>query len=259
MGHLDIESLARLVSEAPSPEEEQHLEACSACRFELRALKEQTESIGSLPDLRPPTGDWEALEARLVSEGLIRSSDLARRASRWWSSGWIQAAAGLVLDQVRHDLQTDISYQMEYNWSGNFADREIFLVDDGRANGVSCTDYLLVLLEEQAGVCIHGSRISAREVEEYFRFDPVGSTVAIPDEWNPFPFPVTVADVLDMGYYAVDPPPHVFPCDNSTETGLPTPARLINSPQLVDIVPAPVPAVYDSWVPEQMEDEAKWE
>ena len=97
MGHLDIESLARLVSEAPSPEEEQHLEACSACRFELRALKEQTESIGSLPDLRPPTGDWEALEARLVSEGLIRSSDLARQASRWWSSGWIQAAAGLVL------------------------------------------------------------------------------------------------------------------------------------------------------------------
>ena len=171
----------------------------------------------------------------------------------------LRAATGLVLDQVRHDLQTDISYQMEYNWSGDFADREIFLVDDGRANGVSCTDYVLVLLEEQAGVCIHGSRISAREVEEYFRFDPVGSTVAIPDEWNPFPFPVTVADILDMGYYAVDPPPHVFPCDNSTETGLPTPARLINSPQLVDIVPAPVPAVYDSWVPEQMEDKAKWE
>jgi len=97
MGHLNIESLARLVGEAPSPEEEQHLEACSACRFELRGLKEQTEAIGSLPDLRPPAGDWEALEARLVSEGLIRSSGLARQASRWWSSGWMQAAAALVL------------------------------------------------------------------------------------------------------------------------------------------------------------------
>lgn len=97
MGHLNIESLARLVSEAPSPEEEQHLEACSACRLELRGIREQTESIGSLPDLRPPAGDWEALEARLVSEGLIRSSGLARRASRWRSSGWMQAAAALVL------------------------------------------------------------------------------------------------------------------------------------------------------------------
>ncbi len=97
MGHLNIESLARLVSEAPSLEEEQHLDACSACRFELKGLKGQTESIGSLPDLRPPSGDWEALEARLVSEGLIRSSGLARQASRWWSSGWMQAAAALVL------------------------------------------------------------------------------------------------------------------------------------------------------------------
>jgi hypothetical protein len=97
MGHLGIESLARLVSEAPSPEEERHLDSCSACRLELRGLQEQTESIGALPDLRPPAGDWEALESRLVSEGLVRSSGLVRRASYWWSSGWMQAAAALVL------------------------------------------------------------------------------------------------------------------------------------------------------------------
>jgi hypothetical protein len=97
MGHLTVESLARLVSEAPTPEEETHLEACSACRAELRALKEQTEATGSLPDLRPPPGDWEALEARLVSEGLIQSSGLVHRASRWWSSGWMQAASAVVL------------------------------------------------------------------------------------------------------------------------------------------------------------------
>jgi hypothetical protein len=97
MKHLNIEILARLVGEAPSPEEERHLDSCSACRLELRALQEQTESIGCLPDLRPPAGDWEALEARLVSEGLIRSSGLARRAPSWRSSGWMQAAAALVL------------------------------------------------------------------------------------------------------------------------------------------------------------------
>lgn len=97
MGHLTIEGLARIVSEAPTPEEQKHLEECQACRAELRAINDQTEHIGSLPDLRPPSGDWEALEARLVSEGLIRSSGLAGHASRWWSSGWIQAAAAVVL------------------------------------------------------------------------------------------------------------------------------------------------------------------
>jgi hypothetical protein len=97
MGHLTIENLARLVSEAPTPEEEHHLEGCSACRAELKALQEQTEAIGSLPDLRPPPGDWEALEARLASEGLIRTSGLAFPAKRWWSSGWMQAAAAVVL------------------------------------------------------------------------------------------------------------------------------------------------------------------
>jgi hypothetical protein len=97
MGHLTTEGLARLVSEAPTPEEEEHLAGCSACRAELDALKEQTEAIGSLPDLRPPPGDWEALDARLESEGLIRSSGLGIKANRWRSYGWLQAAAALVL------------------------------------------------------------------------------------------------------------------------------------------------------------------
>jgi hypothetical protein len=97
MGHLTTEGLARLVSEAPTPEEGRHLAKCSSCRAELEALQVQTDATGSLPDLRPPPGDWEALEARLASEGLIRSSGLAVRARRWRSSGWMQAAAALVL------------------------------------------------------------------------------------------------------------------------------------------------------------------
>lgn len=97
MGHLTIEGLARLVNEAPTPDEEQHLKSCAECRVELEALRGQTEAIGTLPDLRPPPGDWEALEARLASEGLIRSSGLGRRAPRWWASGWMQAAAAVVL------------------------------------------------------------------------------------------------------------------------------------------------------------------
>lgn len=97
MGHLTLEDLARLVDQAPDPSEERHLAECEACREEVRALKAQTEALGALPDLRPPSGDWEALEARLASEGMIRTSGLAGRPKQWFSSGWMQAAAAIVL------------------------------------------------------------------------------------------------------------------------------------------------------------------
>ena len=97
MGHLTREDLARIVSEEPSRPEWEHLESCPLCQSELMALKEQTDAIGALPDLRPPAGDWEALEARLTSEGLVRTSGLALRTSRFRTSGWFQAAAALVL------------------------------------------------------------------------------------------------------------------------------------------------------------------
>ncbi len=159
----------------------------------------------------------------------------------------LQAAAGAVLIRAAADLAADIPYQLEFQWSGDFADRQVFLVDDGRANGCSCTDYLLSLLEEEAGVCIHGSRMTAAEVENYFRHDPAGSQSYIPPPWNPFPFPVTAADILEMGFYPVDPPPHVFPCDGSRETGVPLPVKLAASPQLVPINPVPVPPAYKTW------------
>lgn len=97
MGHLTTESLARIVSEVPYPEEKDHLDSCPACQAELQALRDQTEALGSLPDLRPPAGDWEALEGRLVSEGLVLSSGLPGTRSGWWSSRWLQAAAALIL------------------------------------------------------------------------------------------------------------------------------------------------------------------
>jgi len=97
MGHLTSENLARLTSEAPTAQERSHLDTCSACRAELVAIGDQVEAMGALPDLRPPPGDWEVLEARLMSEGLIRSSGLPFRTPKWWSSRWLQAAAALVL------------------------------------------------------------------------------------------------------------------------------------------------------------------
>lgn len=97
MGHLNTESLARIVSDAPRPEEREHLESCPFCQAELEALRDQTEALGALPDLRPPNGDWEALEARLVSEGLVRSSGLGQKPRGRPLPGWLQAAAALIL------------------------------------------------------------------------------------------------------------------------------------------------------------------
>jgi hypothetical protein len=97
MGHLTNESLARMVSEAPYPEEREHLDSCPHCRAELKALRDQTEALGALPDLRPPPGDWEALEARLLSEGLVRSSGRVARVRVRPAMRWLQAAAALVL------------------------------------------------------------------------------------------------------------------------------------------------------------------
>ena len=99
MEHLSLEALARLVDEAPFRSERQHLARCPDCSRELELLREQTEALGSLPDLRPAPGDWPALEERLKREGLLRTSTPADTVIRLIDRrrGWMQAAAAVVL------------------------------------------------------------------------------------------------------------------------------------------------------------------
>jgi hypothetical protein len=97
MDHLNIETLARLVDERPEAAEAEHLAACAACSAELRALQEQTEALSALPEIFPPVGDWEALEARLRSEGLVRGQDLAPALGLGRTPRWMPAAAAVVL------------------------------------------------------------------------------------------------------------------------------------------------------------------
>lgn len=99
MEHLSLEALARLVDETPFRSERRHLARCPDCSGELERLREQTEALGSLPDLRPAPGDWPALEARLEREGLLRGSNPADAVIRLIDRrrGWMQAAAALVL------------------------------------------------------------------------------------------------------------------------------------------------------------------
>jgi hypothetical protein len=97
MGHLNAESLARLVDEHPRPDEVEHLAACRACSSELEALRAQTRALGALPEIRPPLGDWEVLEARLRSEGLIEEPGLLARLTLAQTPPWMRAAAAVAL------------------------------------------------------------------------------------------------------------------------------------------------------------------
>jgi hypothetical protein len=102
MEHLSLETLARLVDEAPTPEERRHLDECPTCDRELEALRDQTTGLSHLPDLRPPREGWADLERKLRSEGLIGSGARPAGAGGGDPGGhrgspWLQAAAGVAL------------------------------------------------------------------------------------------------------------------------------------------------------------------
>ena len=79
MEHLNTETLARLVDHASQPEEAAHIAECELCSAELEAMRSQTDALRSLPEIRPPHGNWHELEARLRSEGLVEDAGLFRK------------------------------------------------------------------------------------------------------------------------------------------------------------------------------------
>jgi hypothetical protein len=97
MEHLTIETLARLVDEPANPEEATHLASCEMCSSELASLMAQTESLGALPEIVPPRGDWEVLAARLRSDGLVRDPGLFQKLGLARTPAWMPAAAAVVL------------------------------------------------------------------------------------------------------------------------------------------------------------------
>ncbi|MDH5590204.1 MAG: hypothetical protein OEZ65_02945 [Gemmatimonadota bacterium] len=97
MGHLTPEVLARLVDHEPTRDEARHLDECALCAEELDELHRQTDALASLPGLLPPPGDWDVLEARLRSEGLLEDPGLFRRLGLGTTPEWMRTAAALVL------------------------------------------------------------------------------------------------------------------------------------------------------------------
>lgn len=97
MEHLSTEILARLVDEEPRTDEADHLADCEGCATELVALREQTESLGALPELLPPKGDWQVLEAQLRSEGLVQTPGVFQKLGLAQTPQWMRAAAAVLL------------------------------------------------------------------------------------------------------------------------------------------------------------------
>jgi hypothetical protein len=90
MQHLTGEDLARLVEEEPGEEEGAHLALCAPCRSELEAMREQTRSLGALPELEPSPFAWRRLLISMEEEGLVRGARRRRVTIR-------RVAAGVLL------------------------------------------------------------------------------------------------------------------------------------------------------------------
>lgn len=90
MSHLTLETLARLIDDAPDPTEAGHLDICAHCRDELEALRADAAALRMLPDPEPSKAQWLRLEHRLEREGLLRRS--------WrWQPALLRMAAVLVI------------------------------------------------------------------------------------------------------------------------------------------------------------------
>lgn len=95
MQHLNLEDLARLVDEDPTPEESLHLSECSECSAELEEVRVQTASLAALPNYTAPPGQWERLEQRLEREGILPTPIRAIRRPRF--APLLAIAASLLL------------------------------------------------------------------------------------------------------------------------------------------------------------------
>ena len=97
MKHLAPRTLARLVDEPPTAEDLQHLDGCEACATELEMLRQQTTLLGSLPDMRPPPGDFESLEERLAAEGLVKAGRHQGYLNAIVTPRWTRRAAAVAI------------------------------------------------------------------------------------------------------------------------------------------------------------------
>lgn len=190
--------------------------------------------------LIPLGADYGLLESVQDKDIHNRRRLLSRWAMRFRpeARALLQAAETELIARLVADFVMGFPYQLEFRHSGSLFDAEVHLIDDGFTGGAGCTDYWTTLFESYAGLCLKGVRMSAEDLEAYFREDPEGQLAYAPAEISPFTQPLTLKRILELGFRAVEDQPHVFPCDGSTEAGLVLPMKLMQHPLLEEITPA---------------------
>ncbi|HUF68596.1 MAG TPA: hypothetical protein VMM79_08045 [Longimicrobiales bacterium] len=93
MQHLMIETIARLIDEAPTADQATHLEQCDECRTSLEAMRADLAALRNLPMIEPPPTEWDQIESRLLEEGLIRR----RSGQPIWRSTALRVAATIAV------------------------------------------------------------------------------------------------------------------------------------------------------------------
>lgn len=149
----------------------------------------------------------------------------------------LEAAEEVLLARIQSDLVMGFPYELEFRHSGSVFDPNVYIVDDGLEGGATCADYWTAVFEEYAGVCLKNVRMNAEELEAYFRTDPEGMLAYAPAEMSPFPQPLRMSYILDLGFRAVDDDPHVYSCDGTRETGIVLPSLIMENELLEPIEP----------------------
>ncbi|MEX2152946.1 MAG: anti-sigma factor [Gemmatimonadaceae bacterium] len=105
MSHYDIETLSAFadgeLNAVIAARIERHLAECSVCRDSLRGVRELVAAAHALPrDIAAPAEAWDAVRTRVGRVARVaRGSPAAsrRHTGSWWRSGWMAAAAAIVL------------------------------------------------------------------------------------------------------------------------------------------------------------------
>lgn len=95
--HLDTETLSAYadgeLKAVVLTRVERHLSTCDRCSAALVRLRGVVTAVGALPrEMEPPPEVWGAIRSRLAD-----ARSVPNRPVRWWHSGWLAAAAAVIL------------------------------------------------------------------------------------------------------------------------------------------------------------------